>query len=128
MLSPSLLVVFADPHIIKPYQFSILTHYLFTKILLLLLLLLVFWNLCLEMDVFCFRSDIKNAQDLLTTCATYEKLENSDNTFLSNHDYSYSRKYSAFDQPHNHSHGNDKSSNWPKPTERHRHPDLSTIN
>ncbi len=44
---------------------------------------------------------MENAQDLLTTCATYNaKLENSDNTFPSNHDYSYSRKYSAYDQPH----------------------------
>ncbi len=50
---------------------------------------------------FVFRSDMKNAQDLLTTCATYNaKLENSDNIFPSNHDYSYSCKYSAYDQPH----------------------------
>ncbi len=48
---------------------------------------------------------------LLTTCATYNaKLANSDNTFPSNHDYRYSCKYSAYDQPHNHSHENDKSS------------------
>ncbi len=44
---------------------------------------------------------------MLKTCSLpvhNAKLENSDNTFPSNHDYRYSCKYSAYDQPYHHSH------------------------